>query len=172
MKSAVENATIAMVGMFLAWVIPGAGHVLLGRFRRGAVIFVTIGALFWSGVMVGGVLTVDQHNARWWLAAQLLTGSHGLVGFHRQREVYRGLERELGELPPSPIELDARLQEKGIALNDNPGDNIARAYTGIAGMLNLLCVIDVLLLGLLGVRGEERGTGVSPSTRVSSEGSP
>ncbi|MCL2700870.1 MAG: hypothetical protein FWE88_04155 [Phycisphaerae bacterium] len=172
MKKPIENAAIAMVGMFLAWVIPGAGHALLGRWVRGLVIFVTIGALFWSGVMVGGVLTVDQQNARWWLAAQLLTGVHGLAGYHRQREVYRELVHEVGELPPDPLELDAILQEKGIALNDNPGDNIARTYTGIAGMLNLLCIMDVLLLGLMGARGEkrgaggQRGAGVSPALDV------
>jgi len=168
MKSAVENAILAMVGMFLAWAIPGAGHMLLGRWVRGAVIFVTIGALFWSGVLVGGVLTVHQHNARWWLAAQMLTGVHGLAGFHRQREAYHQLkaDHKLDDLPTDPLELDALLQQEGIALNDNPGDNIARAYTGIAGMLNLLCITDVLLLGLMGVRGErgeERDAGVSPA---------
>jgi len=162
MKAAIENVAMAMVGMFLAWAIPGAGHMLLGRWIRGVVIFVTVGALFWGGVLVGGVLTVDQHNARWWLAAQMLTGMHGLTGFHMQREVYH----DLGELPDDPIELDALLVKKGIALNDNPGDNIARAYTGIAGMLNLLCVSDVLLLGLMGVRGERRDAGVSRSMGV------
>ena len=35
-----------------------------------------------------------------------------------------------------------------------PGDGVARAYSGIAGMLNIMCIFDAIVLGLLGKRGE------------------
>jgi len=151
MKSQGDNVANSIVAMMLAWIIPGAGHIFLGRWVRGVVIFITIGATFWSGVALGGVLTVDHRNARWWFVAQMLTGVHGIVGFYNQKQVYQTMPAV-----PNDAELDAMLQEKGIALADNPTDSIARAYTGVAGMLNVLCIMDALLLGLMGVQGEAR----------------
>lgn len=155
MNSQGENVANSVLAMLLAWIIPGAGHIFLGRWVRGVIIFITIGATFWSGVALGGVMTVDQRNAKWWFVAQMLTGVHGLTGFYNQKQVYQAL-------PPvtSEADQDAVLQEKGIALADNPTDAIARAYTGIAGMLNVLCILDALLLGLMGVKGESKGAGI------------
>ena len=48
---------------------------------------------------------------------------------------------------------DDALAEKNLALV-YPTDSVARAYTGIAGMLNLLCIFDAVMLGLLGRFGE------------------
>mgnify|MGYP000853354412 CR=1 FL=1 len=33
-------------------------------------------------------------------------------------------------------------------------DNVARAYAGIAGLLNLLCIFDATILALMGRFGE------------------
>jgi hypothetical protein len=41
----------------------------------------------------------------------------------------------------------------GLALA-TPMDNAARAYTGIAGLLNLLCIFDVVALSLMGAASE------------------
>ena len=162
MKSQGDNVANSVVAMMLAWIIPGAGHIFLGRWVRGVIIFITIGATFWSGVALGGVLTVDHRNARWWFVAQMLTGVHGLVGFYDQKQVYQTLPAVSND-----AELDAMLQEKGIALADNPTDSIARAYTGVAGMLNVLCIMDALLLGLMGVQGEgKRSVGDKPTEDI------
>jgi len=109
---------------------------------------------------IGGVMTVDYYNARWWFVADMVTGVHGLTGWYRQKQVYSEISREsfgsedeiAGRIAP-PV-LDQKLQEKGLALSDSPADNIARSYAGIAGMLNLLCIVDALMLSLMGIRGE------------------
>ena len=46
-----------LLATFLAWLVPGAGHVMLGRTLRGVIIFIIIGAMFWTGVGLGGVMT-------------------------------------------------------------------------------------------------------------------
>lgn len=162
-KKSGKSGTIPFVALFLAWLIPGAGHVYLGRVGRGTILFVMIGATFWAGMAMGGVMTVDYHNERWWFAAAMLTGIHGLVGWHRQGEVYKELADDptigLAPRPGTPQRktwnerVDQRLAAEGKALV-YPTDTVARAYVGVAGLLNLLCVFDAVLLSLLGVTGE------------------
>lgn len=146
----------------LAWLIPGAGHLLLGRRLRGLVIFVTLSATFWAGMAIGGVMTVDRPYQKWWFAAQMLNGVHGLTGWVMQDRVYKSLDLAAwdvddrgpaGRPGAEQMAVDAALAEKGIVLA-GPSAAVARAYTGIAGLLNLLCVFDAIMLGLLGVRGE------------------
>ena len=64
----------ALLAFALAWLVPGAGHAFVGRPWRGLIIFLAIGATFWGGVAMGGVMTVDQKEQKWWFAAEMLTG--------------------------------------------------------------------------------------------------
>lgn len=46
----------ALPVVVLAWLIPGAGHVLHGDVRRGGILFVTLTAMFAVGIAFGGRL--------------------------------------------------------------------------------------------------------------------
>ncbi|MGC9455039.1 MAG: DUF6677 family protein [Phycisphaerae bacterium] len=150
-----------LIAAFLAWIVPGAGHFYIGRRIRAVVIFVTIGATFWTGVAIGGVMTVDRRYEPWWFAAEMVTGVHGLVGWQRSRAEYNKLMREgrievevpLGTSPKlaERMTVDAKLQDKALVA---PADTIARAYSGVAGMLNLMCIFDAAVLSAMGLWGE------------------
>lgn len=158
-----KTKTMPFVAMLLAWMIPGAGHVYLGRTWRGILIFVLIAATFWSGVAMGGVLTVDYYGERWWFIAQMCAGLHGVMSWHRQQQAYQQLLPEVPkssldalrspEITPQQMLLDERLASEKIALV-TPVDTVARAYTGVAGLLNLLCVFDAVILSMMGIYGE------------------
>ena len=187
--------------MVLAWLVPGAGHFYLGRRVRGVIIFVVIGATFWGGMAVGGVLTMDYYNSRGWFIAQMCTGAHGLAGWKRQKDVYEPAFKHVADKMNAVFvtddylhsafqrtfqknaitsqevislfmhgiseskeqndqlstrvvgEVDAELQKEGFAML-YPTENIARAYAGVAGMLNLLCIIDAIILSFMGTYGE------------------
>jgi len=149
----------APLALALAWIVPGAGHAYLGRVWQGAVIFVIVGATFWTGIAIGGVMTVDSVNERWWFVAQMLTGGHGLVSYQRQQRVWAAVSEELNvpavtarmvqRSPQLAANLDQRLARRGLALTP-PADTVARAYSGVAGMLNLMCMFDALMLALMG----------------------
>jgi hypothetical protein len=173
-KTSARRAS-AIVAVFLAWLIPGAGHAYVGRVARGAVIFVTIGATFWAGVAIGGVMTMDYYFERWWFVAQMLTGVHGLIGWQRQSQVYErmaGEEPRIGLPRPAPggvvtsqqVRIDEWLSGEGIALVA-PNDKLARSFAGVAGLLNLMCVFDAMVLALMGVRGEPAGPAKGPEDR-------
>lgn len=179
-----------LIATALAWLIPGAGHAYLGRRIRGLVIFLTVTATFWTGIAIGGVMTVDRVYQPWWFVAQMMTGANGLISWNRQDRIYDQLKQDpdiqallrssyvapTGSQDPPPLMdiapaagarhdalqmlVDYKLQqaEGGSVALAHPAAGVARAYTGIAGLMNLLCIFDVLMLGLMGVRGEPAAT--------------
>ncbi len=155
----------AVVAGLLAWVIPGAGHILLHRTVRGVIIFVCVVGLFWSGMAIGGVFTVDPIRERWWFIGQMCTGASGFIGYQREERAREAVAASAGISPlPHPgmtrtgddwwtaFKKQAAQADLWLAY---PGDGVARAYSGIAGMLNIMCVFDAVMLALLGKRGEE-----------------
>jgi len=143
-----ESSASPMLALLLACAIPGAGHFYLGRARRGIIIFLTITALFWSGVAIGGVLTVDSQREKWWFIAQMLTGVNGLAAWQREKMAYQELENV-----KDGQGVEARMVKADIALVA-PAETVARAYSGVAGLINLMCIFDALMLSVMGVRGE------------------
>ena len=166
--SSIKTGPIAFVALFLAWLIPGAGHAYLGRPLRGAIIFIVIGATFWGGIALGGVMTVDYESEKWWFAAEILTGAHGVAGWHRQRMVYQELAADAAVGPAPLLRTEARMQwnfrvDKKLAADGTalvyPTDTVARAYAGVAGLLNLMCMFDAVMLSLLAGRSKPAGKG-------------
>ncbi len=162
-KTSKKTRTFPAVAMVLAWIIPGAGHIYLGRVTRGLIIFVAISAMFWGGIAFGGVMTVDRQKERWWFVAQMLTGSNGLVGWQRQQAAYsharEQINLETNGRADSEFNIKTRTELKLIEQKlvlTAPEDNVARAYSGIAGLMNLMCIFDALMLSLMGVKGEPK----------------
>ncbi|MFA6132901.1 MAG: DUF6677 family protein [Phycisphaerae bacterium] len=154
---------VALLAMALAWLIPGAGHLCVGRPVRAAIIFLTIGATFWAGMAMGGVMTVDSRNERWWYIAEMFTGVHGLAAWRLSEKVTSRLAAEANIPLSNPggldfgqqVIMDQKYDQAGLALV-SPTDTIARAYAGVAGLMNLMCIFDALMLGMMGLRGEPR----------------
>jgi hypothetical protein len=111
-----------------AWLIPGAGYWLIGQRTRALAVGITIVILFILGVFIGGIDVVDAPKfsgspftlfgmiQKPWFIGQALAGLPGLIGAW------------LASLSNTPSH--ARLAE------------ISTLYTAVAGMLNLLAVID------------------------------
>jgi len=155
-SEAPSGVTVFLAGL-LAWIVPGAGHVYLGRTLRGVILCVCINGLFWTGVLIGGVFTVEPMQHRWWFAGQMCTGASGLAGWYRQRHVRRNiitdLRRDGIDAGQSRKAYTQVLIEKGLSL-DFPAASVARAYSGVAGMLNIMVVFDAVMLAAMGRLGE------------------
>ena len=107
----------------LAWAVPGAGYWALGDRRRALVVGVTIILTFVLGLYIGSIGVIDPLGARYWYAAQVLA-SPAVLGLGRC--VSAGAYMVYGR----PYE-------------------IGQIYTSIAGLLNLLCIINVVYVGHL-----------------------
>lgn len=117
------------VAGLLAWLVPGLGHLYLGERGRGLVLLATITVTFWSGVAIGGVRgTVDPRERKLWFVAQVCTASNTAAAW--------GLNVVTTPPPGSgggkPLKGDWSSAEVGVH------------YTGVAGLLNFLVILDAI----------------------------
>ncbi len=111
------------VAGILAWVMPGAGHLVLGRWQKALLYFVLI-----TGTLVAGWLISDRENiyferGRWHALVQIGAGAPAFV-------------IGLGRVSPDPKRTVMTVFE------------IGTLYTTVAGLLNVLVVMDAVLTSL------------------------
>jgi len=119
----------------LAWLIPGAGHYALQEKRRGILIFVVIVLMFLVGLYVGSIGVIDPVSAKPWYAAQLMNSPAVLFLGDHVADAYRRA-RETNE-------------PKLAYLAYGRANEIGQIYTSIAGLLNLLCIVNAVYMAHL-----------------------
>lgn len=116
-----------LVGL-CAWLVPGLGYWLIGQRARGLTVGITILLIFVAGLAIGGIRVVDAPNGftpqlmlqKPWFIGQVLAGPVTLIS-----------NFIAGHWGPSGAPFShARVWE------------IGTLYTAIAGMLNLMAIID------------------------------
>jgi len=142
----------------LAWILPGLGHWYLGHRARAIILMVVIALTFWTGVAIGGVKsTIDPQENRVWFLAQVCTGTHTLLAAlwsgRLEPVIYYcpHCGEELSERPrgDTPCARCGRRVAPAEVRNKTrlafwPQVDIAVVYTGIAGLLNLLVILDAI----------------------------
>jgi hypothetical protein len=113
------------------WLVPGAGYFLIGHRTRALVIGVSVIFLFVLGMLIAGVGVVE---------APALGGPGTLVGRILAKPWF------LGQVMTGPIGLISAMISQGVsdtypAARSRLGE-IGTLYTAVAGMLNLLAIID------------------------------
>ncbi len=120
MKNSKQPAALYLVGI-LAWLIPGGGHWMSGQKNRAIPIFFGIVITFIVGVFLGGSELIDPQNARLWFCAQIFTGLPAVVA--------------------------SLLQNPAIEMGNGRAVDLGQLYTSVAGLLNVLCILDALIKG-------------------------
>ena len=102
------------------WLIPGGGHWVLGKKLHAIIIFVSIVLAFCIGIYIGSVGVINPVGARPWYVAQTMNSpvviALGRITTSGDYRVY-GRPNEIGQI-----------------------------YTSIAGLLNLLCIVNAVYL--------------------------
>lgn len=110
---------LVFVGL-ISWTVPGAGYYLLNEKKRAIIVFVTVTLTFGLGLYVGSVGVIDYITSWPWYIAQMMT---------------------------SPaVALLGRLGATGAYPVFGKPNEIGQIYTSIAGLLNLLCVVNEVYL--------------------------
>ena len=123
-QRAKENHTVFLliVGL-LAWLIPGAGHLMIKEHKRAFIICITIILTFCVGLYVGSIGVINPVGAKPWYVAQIMNSpvvaALGYMAKTGDYYVY-GRPNEVGQI-----------------------------YTSIAGLLNLLCIVNAIYLAHL-----------------------
>ncbi len=113
------GAWVYYVGI-VAWFIPGGGHMMHKQWGRGITMLVAICGTFLLGLMLGGVEMIDPKVP--WYYAQIIAGGPTV----------------LATLIQSPDVTSADIYGRGV--------DLGQLYAGVAGLLNLLCIFDALVL--------------------------
>lgn len=146
---------------FAGWVLPGAGHWLLGERTRGLTIGVTIICLFLLGLLLSGIRVievpgydekgaevrldpvgrrVDKYSSEYINAGWALT-SGGFVAEVANKPWF--IPQSLaGPVTFVSARLSIATARDGVARSHARVLEIGTLYTAIAGMLNLLAIID------------------------------
>jgi len=115
-----SNVPFLLVVGLLGWLVPGAGHLVLNERRRAAIIFVTIAATFTVGLYIGSVGVINPVSAKSWYVAQIMNSP---------------LVAALGHIT----------KMHGYRVFGRPNE-IGQIYTSIAGLLNLLCIVNAVYI--------------------------
>jgi hypothetical protein len=120
----------------LSWILPGAGHFLLGQRGLGIVCFVAITFPYWTGLAFGGLKdSVNTRTNRWLFLAELGAGGYTLPCLVASRSIESFIaERATQGQPVKPTDYTAYYPEA----------DVATIYLATAGLLNLLVILDAI----------------------------
>lgn len=146
-----------------ALIFPGAGHLVLGRTKRAALICIGVMGLFTFGLLIGGIDAIDSKNDKIWFYAQVLVGVPTIAVNHVHQSQFKAADPNNGYLRSGfPGEhrqvIDGQavwqpLTQEQIASGMGPPNvpglgrinEIAMLSIVLAGMLNLIVFLDALM---------------------------
>jgi len=128
MPSQSSSSVPAPVVALATWIVPGSGYWLIGQRGRALTVGITIIILFVLGMLIGGVRVVDVPNGvlssplnavsqKPWFVGQILAG-------------------------PMTIICSSIGHDDAYFASHSRVNEIGTLYTAVAGMLNLLAIID------------------------------
>lgn len=148
------------VALVAAAILPGLGHVYLGYHARGLLIAAGVLAMFFSGLLIGGIDSVDSREDRVWFIGQALVGPVAFAADHINQTRFKAYA-PLGSstvlrspypdesIQPRPAGPNGPVVPQITPTGSPPSvKSIGRAnelgtlFSAIAGMMNLLVIID------------------------------
>ncbi len=159
----VNREVFKPVAGILAIMFPGAGHVYLRQTWRGVGVAVGVLGLFFGGILIGGIDVIDRKEDTIWFVGQALVGPIAFATdrYHQSNFKAYGTRSENGSKVPDTIRTgnpgEVRKTRQGITYwDDQPGarppnskslahpNEIGTLFATIAGMLNLIAILDAL----------------------------
>ena len=113
-----KNILFLIIVGLLGWIIPGAGHFAINKKKHAFIIFFTLVTTFIIGLYIGSIAIIDPKGSMPWFVAQLMNS-------------------------PVVAILGYISEKGGYYVYGRPGE-IGQIYTSIAGLLNLLCIVNAV----------------------------
>lgn len=119
----------------IAWVIPGGGHFVLGEKTKGVILAISIGLLWVGGLLIGGVHVCDRDDHPWWFYPQVCIAPTWVGHWYQS-----GLQVVRSSPSASRVPRFGKAYEPSYGFANEQGI----LYTALAGLLNLLAILDVV----------------------------
>jgi len=134
-----EETFHPMAGL-AAFALPGLGHVALGQTHRGVMILLGILGLFFGGLLIGGVDSIDSREDFWWFVGQAGVGP---IAFAVDRVHQTQLKVEDSDAPGG-VRSARPDEDPPIRKSLGHMNELGSLYVFLAGMLNAIAVIDAM----------------------------
>ena len=108
---------LLIVGL-MGWLVPGAGHLVIKEKKHAIIIFAAIVLTFATGLYIGSIGIINPVGAKPWYVAQLMNS-------------------------PAVAALGQLTRTGDYPVYGRPNE-IGQIYTSIAGLLNLLCIVNAV----------------------------
>jgi hypothetical protein len=112
------HAVLLLLVGLLAWLIPGGGHFVINKKKHAIIIFVFILLTFCTGLYIGSIGVIDPVGAKIWYYVQLMNS-------------------------PIVAAIGQFTSTGAYPVYGRPGE-IGQIYTFIAGLLNMLCIVNAV----------------------------
>jgi hypothetical protein len=113
-----NNIVFFIIVGLLGWFIPGGGHFAINKKTHAFIIFFFITITFITGLYIGSIAVIDPVGSKPWYAAQVMNSPAVMILGH--------------------------FSETGKYYAYGKAAEIGQIYTSIAGLLNLLCMINAV----------------------------
>jgi hypothetical protein len=157
-----DPTPIAFMAALLAWVLPGAGHWMLGKRGLAVVLWGAITFAYATGLAIGGIKnSVNPWSNFWLFLGQIGCGGYTAVGLGANVMILTDLPADL--VPHvlardgSPVwrnlsrERQAQLDQKVVEqVSFYPESDVSQIYLATAGLLNVLAIIDAIARAFTG----------------------
>ncbi len=144
-----EPDALDYLSIGLGWLIPGAGHIAIGETARGILFAIVIHGLFAMGLFVGGVRSINPPDQAIWSYTQFMAGWPMILSSYVEKQYapeIQNVEREARGIPVQDVARRREFLKEHSLLAYSPElKDVGAVYCGIAGMLNLLVMFDVLV---------------------------
>jgi hypothetical protein len=125
-----------------AWILPGLGHVLLGRRKRGLLIMGSIVFLYVAGLLIGGIDVIDSREDRLWYYGQLVAGPTTIV-LDRVHQSWK--KKAIDQWRNATFKSHyPPVENYRYTISIARVNELGTLYCTMAGLLNLLAILDVL----------------------------
>lgn len=129
------------VALIAGWLVPGAGHAMLGRMRRGIVFFVLVVGSFGIGLAHDGRLALYSPQEGFLTGLQLVANvGIGPADLFARIGAYG---EAVYVVPPQTTEAYRPLIEKFRGRQRSADSAYGTAYLWSAGLMNLLLLMDI-----------------------------
>ncbi len=148
-----KDERLNLLAGLVACILPGLGYVVLGERLRAVYAAVGILGLFVGGLLVGGVDVVDHRASRYWFYVQAGVGPLTFaVDWYHQHELKGSDGVPFREAVPGQT-----IDGDGYIVQAPPGVpppkvaalgkvfDVGSLFVAIAGMLNVIAIVDCLI---------------------------
>ena len=134
--------TFNPLAAILGWILPGLGHYVIGERARGALVLSGVAFLWVSGLLIGGIDSVDRDEDKLWFYAQAGSGPIAFVVDGLNRNLLKS--GNMGELidAPNPSGDSANAKQVSSFKSVAQMNEYGTLFTALAGLMNIVALLD------------------------------